>query len=132
MNKIWNKLQALQAHAYAPYSHYPVTAMVVGDNDVEYYGVNIENAAYPVGTCAERAAISAAITDGCRKIKAVHLLCGTTTKHGSPCGACRQFINEFITADGKIFIYNNVGEVKTYTIQDLLPMSFKKQDLLGE
>lgn len=132
MNKILKKLQALQQHVYAPYSHYPVTAVVIGDNDQEYYGVNIENAAYPVGTCAERVAISAAITDGCHRIQAVHLLCGTTTEFGSPCGACRQFINEFMDVDGKVFIYNNAGDVHTYTMQDLLPMSFKKKDLLGE
>ncbi len=132
MNTILNRLKKLQENVYAPYSHYQVAAIVIGDNGKEYVGVNVENASYPVGICAEKAAIAAAITDGCQQITEIHLLCGQNKEHGSPCGSCRQFINEFMVSNGKIHIYNTLGDVKTYTMDDLLPLSFKKKDLLGE
>ncbi len=87
------------------------------------------NAAYPVGICAEKAAISNAITHGVKTFKELHLICGTTSEFGSPCGSCRQFISEFMDKKAPIFIYNINGEVKQFTVEELLPYGFEKENL---
>lgn len=81
--------QAARA-AYAPYSGYAVGAVVRARDGREFAGVNVENAAYPLGICAERVAIAAAVTAGCRPGDLVAI--GITA---SPCGACRQWLHEF-------------------------------------
>jgi len=76
--------------AYVPYSGYPVGAVVRARDGREFAGVNVENASHPLGICAERVAIAAAVTAGCRPGDLVAI--GITT---SPCGACRQWLYEF-------------------------------------
>jgi cytidine deaminase len=84
------KAEAAAAHAYAPYSRYLVGAVVRARDGREFAGVNVENAAYPLGVCAEKTAIVAAVTAGCRPgdLEAI----GITA---SPCGGCRQWLHEF-------------------------------------
>jgi len=84
------KAERLAASAYAPYSLYLVGAVVRARDGREFGGVNVENAAYPLGVCAEKNAIAAAVAAGCRpgELEAI----GITA---SPCGGCRQWLYEF-------------------------------------
>jgi len=84
------KAERLAARAYAPYSRYLVGAVVRARDGREFGGVNVENAAYPLGVCAERSAICAAVAAGCRpgELEAI----GITA---APCGGCRQWLYEF-------------------------------------
>jgi cytidine deaminase len=102
------------ARAYAPYSRYLVGAVVRSRDGREFEGVNVENAAYPLGICAEEAAIAAAVAAGCRPgdIEAI----GVTA---SPCGGCRQWLHEFRV--GEVSYRGADGEIHTSTPGELLP-----------
>ena len=102
------------ARAYAPYSRYRVGAVVRSRDGREFEGVNVENAAYPLGVCAEKAAIAAAVAAGCRpgEIEAIGI-------SASPCGGCRQWLHEFRI--GEVSYRGADGEIRTVTPADLLP-----------
>ena len=114
--------------AYAPYSQFQVGAAIEDENGHIHTGVNVENAAYPVGSCAEAAAIAAMIGAGGRKITRIavagrgELLC-------TPCGGCRQRIREFAAADMDIFICDEQGLRQRFTLAELLPHSFGPDNL---
>ena len=119
---------AVQARerAYAPYSHYAVGAIVLPDSGKIYDGVNIENAAYPSGICAERVAIFKAVSEGERRFKAIVV---ATENGGSPCGACRQVMAEF-GLDTEVLIVNTEGQtVIETTVAQLLPGAFTPESL---
>ena len=80
--------------AYVNYSHFPVGAVLIDENGRKFKGVNVENASFGLSLCAERNAITTAVTDGMKKIKTL-VVTGDTDKPISPCGACRQFMLEF-------------------------------------
>src|SRR4051794_6163183 len=82
--------EEVAAAAYAPYSRYLVGAVVRTHDGREFVGVNVENAAYPLGICAEKSAISAAVAAGCEPGDLAAI--GITA---SPCGGCRQWLHEF-------------------------------------
>src|SRR4030095_387701 len=82
--------------AYAPYSGFAVGAVMRASNGKLYAGCNVENAAYPLGVCAETAAIAAMVADGQRRIVEV-LVIGTSGVLMTPCGGCRQRLREFAT-----------------------------------
>jgi len=105
------------ARAYAPYSSYLVGAAVVARDGRVFEGVNVENAAYPLGICAEKSAIARAVADGCGPgdLEAI----GITA---SPCGGCRQWLAEF--GIDRV-IYANEGELRTSTPAELLPDTFE-------
>lgn len=86
--------QAAAAKSYSPYSKFPVGAAVLAANGKIYGGCNVENASYGLTHCAERTAICTAVTAGERHLRAVVIYTPTPTPT-LPCGACRQFINEF-------------------------------------
>lgn len=111
------------ARAYAPYSNFPVGAVVRGGNGRLYAGCNVENAAYPQGCCAEAAAISAMVMDGERRIAEVAVM-GRGEALVSPCGGCRQRIREFADDKVEIHICGPEGVRKTVTLGELLPLSF--------
>ncbi len=113
-------------NAYAPYSHYSVGAALLADDGTIYTGVNVENAAYPSGMCAERNAVFHAVTEGRRHFQALALV---TDNGGSPCGACRQVLSEF-GLDLQIFIADGNGNLQeVMTLRDLLPRAFTPADL---
>jgi cytidine deaminase len=101
------RAEAAAARAYAPYSNYLVGAAVRARDGRVYDGVNVENAAYPLGICAERTAIACAVVDGCRPGDLVEIAITA-----SPCGGCRQWLHEFRKGD---------GEVASFTPGELLP-----------
>jgi cytidine deaminase len=102
------------ARAYAPYSNYLVGAVVRTRDGREFAGVNVENAAYPLGICAERAAIAKAVSEGYKPgdFQAI----GITA---SPCGGCRQWLYEF--GVDEVTFENREGEIVTYSAAQLLP-----------
>lgn len=113
--------------AYAPYSGYPVGAAVLGEDGKIYGGCNIENAAYPSGICAERVAIFKAVSEGNRKLLAVVV---STQNGGSPCGACRQVMREFVDNLTSVFILDGKGELRAeMPFTTLLPRSFGPESL---
>jgi cytidine deaminase len=111
------KAEALARAAYAPYSRYHVGAVVRARDGREFGGVNVENAAYPLGVCAEKAAIAAAVTAGLRpgELEAI----GITA---SPCGGCRQWLYEF--GVGEVHYRDEDGELRHVSVAELLPRAW--------
>ena len=115
--------QAAEARllAYAPYSHYPVGAAVLSASGKVYTGVNIENAAYPTGICAERVAIFKGVSEGEKIFTAVAVV---TANGGTPCGSCRQVLSEF-SKDMLVIIGDSAGNyLRETTLSALLPEAF--------
>jgi cytidine deaminase len=108
------RAERVAARAYAPYSGYLVGAVVRARDGREFEGVNVENAAYPLGVCAEKSAIVRAVAEGCRpgELEAI----GITA---SPCGGCRQWLHEFRI--GEVSYRRADGAIATATPADLLP-----------
>jgi cytidine deaminase len=106
--------EAAAAHAYAPYSNYLVGASALTVDGRTFEGVNVENAAYPLGICAEKTAIGNAASAGVRpgEIAAI----GITA---SPCGGCRQWLHEWRV--GQVWFRRDDGTIAEYTPADLLP-----------
>ena len=119
---------AVQARqwAYAPYSHYAVGSVVLTDSGKIYEGVNIENAVYPDGICAERVAIFKAVSEGERRFKAIVI---ATKNGGSPCGSCRQVMAEFGLNAEVICADENGRIVLESTVAGLLPGAFTSDHL---
>ena len=117
-------LRRLLANAHAPYSGVHVAAAVESPDGVLHYGVNVENAAYPQGVCAEASAISGAVTDGRRAFVRVYV---ASSLPGLvwPCGGCRQKIFEFAAPDCEVVSLGPDGEVGRQTIGQLLPLGFR-------
>lgn len=117
--------------AYAPYSRFLVGAAILDDQGKLHKGCNVENAAYPQGTCAEAGAIAAMILAEGRQIKALAVV-GGSKNPVTPCGGCRQKIREFAAPTTPILI----GDLKVLrlrqTLAELLPHSFGPEYLLNE
>ena len=120
-----NAATEARENAYARYSGFKVGAALVDDQGRIHVGCNVENAAYPLGSCAEAGAISAMVQEGGLRIVKIAVAGG---KHeiGSctPCGGCRQRIAEFADNDTIILAIDDTGEWQEYGIADLLPASF--------
>lgn len=117
-----------RSRAYAPYSKFLVGAVVKGANGKLYGGCNVENAAYPVGNCAEASAIAAMVGDGeTRVIEA--LVMGPEGQICTPCGACRQRLREFASPELQIHLADPTAVLQTITLGELLPMSFGPENL---
>jgi len=117
--------RSVAENAYAPYSHFRVGAVAMGDDGNLYRGVNVENAAYPSGVCAEASAISAAVTAGVRKIEVVAVACIDATQEDQsyPCGQCRQRLNEFRVET--VIVAGPDGEPRIHSFDELLPFGFR-------
>jgi cytidine deaminase len=110
----------IRDEAYAPYSRYLVGAAVLAEDGRIFTGVNVENAVYGLGICAEVAAIVTAASNGVRRILAVAVC---TNNIGSPCGACRQVISEFAD-DIPVWLSDGKGNVRETSMHLLLPDQF--------
>ena len=115
--------------AYAPYSRFPVGAIIMLKDRTRFAGANIENASYPVGICAERAAMARVIMEGRAKEIALVVVTTPTEKPGTPCGMCRQFLSEFLAADTPIIYGNRRGDYEVISMAALLPHAFCQHDL---
>jgi cytidine deaminase len=120
--------RAAMARAYAPYSRFAVGAVVRGENGALYAGCNVENAAFPLGSCAEASAISALIMAGQRRIIEV-LVLGKGPALVSPCGGCRQRLREFADDATPVHLCDPDGMRRTVTLGELLPLSFGPANL---
>ena len=120
--------RAAMAQAYAPYSNFNVGAAILADNGHIYAGCNVENAAYPLGCCAEASAISAMIMGGGKRITAI-AVAGTGEELCTPCGGCRQRIREFADNDTLILIADKQTLRHTSTLELLLPLSFGPENV---
>ena len=118
------------AHAYVPYSNFPVGACLVTTDGKMYQGVNIENASFGLTNCAERTAIFKAISEGDKDIYKIAIASDNSENNEQtyPCGICRQVIIEF-GSDIKIITGYTKGEVFEHSIKDLLPNYFSGNDL---
>jgi cytidine deaminase len=117
--------KAVRARAHAPYSHYHVGAAVLDENGRVHSGCNVENAAYPLGTCAEAGAIAAMIAAGGSRIVAIAAVGGHDELEAcTPCGGCRQRIAEFADGHTRIILLDGNGQPRSYTMEQLLPASF--------
>jgi cytidine deaminase len=112
------RAEAAAARAYAPYSNYLVGAAVAARDGRIFEGVNVENAAYPLGICAERTAIARAVAEGCKPGDLAEIAITA-----SPCGGCRQWLYEFRI--GRVVFRRADGEVVEYTPADLLPETWE-------
>lgn len=119
---------AAMPQAYAPYSRFHVGAALQDETGLIHTGVNVENAAYPQGSCAEAGAIAAMVMAGARRIKAV-AVAGAGDALCTPCGGCRQRLREFAAPDTMIIICNESGERARFTLAELLPESFGPDNL---
>ena len=115
------RAEAAAQRAYAPYSNYLVGAVVLTREGTLIEGVNVENAAYPLGVCAERTALSRAVVEGFRPgdVEAV----GITA---SPCGGCRQWLHEFRVE--RVAFRREDGSIAEYTAAELLPDTWNLPD----
>jgi cytidine deaminase len=111
------RADAIAENAYAPYSNFHVGAALLTRDGRVLEGVNVENAAYPLGVCAERTVLSRAATEGLRPgdVEAIAIT-------ASPCGGCRQWLHEWRV--DRVTFRKADGEVGTRTTEELLPESF--------
>ena len=120
--------RAVRERAHAPYSRFRVGAALRDEHGTIHAGCNVENAAYPVGTCAEAGAIAAMVASGGLRIAEI-LVCGDGAGLVTPCGACRQRIREFAGPDTPIHAATPDGIARTFTLAELLPESFGPETL---
>ena len=125
--------RALEArkNAYAPYSGFRVGAALLGKSGKIYTGCNVENASYSPTNCAERTAFFKAVSEGEREFVSIAIVGGmseTINDLCAPCGVCRQVMAEFCDKDFRV-IMGNLEHIQTRTLEELLPLSFGKNDL---
>jgi cytidine deaminase len=115
--------------AHVPYSHFPVGAAVETEDGTVITGCNVENASYPLTVCAERVAIGTAVAAGHRHIRAIAVT-APKVESVTPCGGCRQVLNEFRASDGSVWVILE-GEAgpEIVSLDELLPRSFGPSQL---
>jgi len=128
--RLYEQAVIARRNSYSPYSKFRVGAAVLLDDGKIITGTNVENSSYGLTSCAERNALFACITQGYKKenIKAL-LVVANTDGPCSPCGACRQVISELMNKDADVILTNRKNDMKLFTVKDLLPFSFSKDDL---
>lgn len=117
------KAKLAREQAYVPYSGFKVGAAVITKSETIFVGCNIENSSYPLTCCAERVAIFNALAKGEKEFNSIVII-ADTEQPVSPCGACRQVMSEFFSENTNIYLMNMCDNVKRFTIDELLPLSF--------
>ncbi len=123
MDDLLQLARRMMLRAHAPYSKFHVGAAVRADDGSIHGGCNVENAAYPEGTCAEAGAIAAMVAAGGKRVLEC-LVVGPGPEVITPCGGCRQKLREFATDDLPVHLCGPDGLHRTVTLGQLLPMSF--------
>ncbi len=129
-DSIKDELLDLLNKAYAPYSNYKVASIVVMKDGKTFKGVNVENASFGATICAERNAITSAVTEGYKKgdFDSIYVM-ADSGKHVSPCFICRQLLVEFFDPMCKVILVDKDGVEKIYTVNNLTPLPFSSEDL---
>lgn len=122
MSDLFEAARAARENAYAVYSDFKVGAALRTPSGI-YVGCNVENVAYPEGTCAEAGAIAAMCAAGERQIIEVLVIADSPVPI-TPCGGCRQKLVEFAGADAQVILAGLEGETARMKIGDLLPGTF--------
>jgi len=122
MDVLFNEAQKIANSAYAPYSNFRVGAALLCEDGTIIKGVNVENRSYGLTICAERTAVTSAITAGHRVFTALAISTPDSEKPVGPCGACRQVLGEFMKPDAPIRFAGNGPDTVNTTIGELLPM----------
>ncbi len=120
--------RAVREKAYAPYSNFKVGAAIRATSGTVHVGVNVENVAYPEGTCAEAGAIAAMIAAGDTEIAEVAVIADSPVPV-SPCGGCRQKLAEFGRGEVKVTLATIDGVTRDTTLADLLPGAFDRAQM---
>jgi len=131
LKPLFDAAMAARAHAYAPYSRFAVGAALRSREGGVFAGCNVENASYPIVTCAEAGAIAAMVAAGHKSI-AEFLLIGGAERVITPCGACRQRLREFAAPDVLVHCVTPGGARTTYSVDALLPSAFGPEHLAEE
>ncbi|WP_210527143.1 cytidine deaminase [Rubellimicrobium arenae] len=118
----------VRGNAYAPYSNFKVGAAIRAGSGQVYLGVNVENAAYPEGTCAEAGAIAAMVAAGETRIAEVAVI-ADAPRPVPPCGGCRQKLAEFGAGDVRVTLATTRGARQETTVAELLPGAFTDRDM---
>ena len=120
-----NAATEARKHAYCKYSGFSVGAAIIDNQGRLHVGCNVENAAYPLGSCAEAGAIAAMVQEGGSRIERIAVVGGRdAVAPCTPCGGCRQRIHEFASDNTVILVIDDSGEWQEYSIDELLPASF--------
>ncbi|KAM3872115.1 cytidine deaminase a [Diretmus argenteus] len=122
------KSQKAKEFAYCPYSKFRVGAALMAHDGTVFTGCNVENACYNLGVCAERTAITKAVSEGYRNFKAIAIASDLDEQSISPCGGCRQFMREF-GEQWSVLLSKPDGSYIEMTVDELLPVSFGPDDL---
>lgn len=119
---------AVRENAYAPYSNFPVGAALRTPEGEVFTGCNVENVAYPQGTCAEAGAIAAMVATGAREVAEIFVI-ADAPHPVTPCGGCRQKLAEFTRAEARIVMSTLEGRELVMTMAELLPGAFNTTHL---
>lgn len=129
-DELLKQAKLVRERAYAPYSSFKVGAAILDSDGQVHVGCNVENLAFPEGTCAEAGAISAMVSRGGESIAQIVILGGTeNAEHLTcyPCGGCRQKIMEFSTGATRIGVQTAEGSLRWYSMEALLPAAFEDE-----
>jgi cytidine deaminase len=118
-----DEARAVRDNAHAPYSRFKVGAALRTPDGQVFRGVNVENVAYPEGTCAEAGAIAAMVAAGAREIAEIAVVADSPVPV-TPCGGCRQKIAEFAAPTARVTMANLDGHARVTTVAELLPGAF--------
>ena len=130
MSDLFEKARTVRENAHAPYSKFKVGAALRTVSGEEFIGCNVENSAYPQGTCAEAGAIAAMISAGEKEISEICIVADSPNAV-SPCGGCRQKLAEFSTPSTMVHLANLKGILASHSLGELLPHSFSSDHLLN-
>ena len=118
--------KAVRSNAHAPYSGYLVGAALIDDTGALHTGCNVENAAFPEGTCAEANVIGSMVAAGGKRIVAIAAVGGAREIEAcTPCGGCRQNIQEFADENTRVILIGDGNSIDSYSIDELLPAAFR-------
>ena len=113
--------------AYAPYSHFQVGAALLAKDGRVFLGCNVENASFGATICAERTAVTKAVSEGVREFEKIAIV-ASSGEYAAPCGICRQVLYEFMPEGNVVLWSKDEGEMET-PLRSLLPMGFRGEDI---
>ena len=118
--------------SYAPYSNFHVGAALLAEDGRIFRGCNVENSAYSPSICAERTAVAKAVSEGAKNFSAIAIV-GDGNQYLPPCGVCRQVLSEFCDSEKfKIILAIDEKKYQIFTLKDLFPSSFGKENIMTE